>query len=233
MIPKIIHYCWFGKNKKNDLINACALSWCKYLKGYDIVEWNEDNFDLNRNLYVKQAYEAKKWAFVSDYVRLYVLFHNGGIYLDTDVEVFRSFDQFLIHKAFTGFEYCYGKTHPVTAVMGAVKCHVWIGSLLKEYEDIAFIKNGQLNLMSNTTRISAFLNREYAVKNDDKYQVVGDDLHIYPSYFFCRKTKRSFSVHHMDASWNNPLRRKISKIIRANKLFYTIYSSKHLLGKLF
>lgn len=233
MIPKIIHYCWFGKNNKSDLINACILSWRKYLIGYDIIEWNEDNFDVTSNVYVKQAYEAKKWAFVSDYVRLYALFNHGGIYLDTDVEVLQSLDQFLQHKAFTGFEYCYGQTKPITAVMGAEKHNLWIGTLLKEYESLTFVKNGQFDLMTNTVRISNFLENEYDVKNNDQYQIVGDDLHIYPSSFFCRQTKSSFAVHHMYSSWRHPLRRKISTIIRTNKFFYTLYSFRYLFRRCF
>lgn len=94
-IPKTVHYCWFGKGKKSKMVNKCMESWKKYLLDYKIIEWNEDNFDINSNLYVRQAYEAKKYAFVTDYVRLYALYNYGGIYLDTDVEVLKSLDEFL------------------------------------------------------------------------------------------------------------------------------------------
>ena len=94
MIPKIIHYCWFGKNPKNNLILRCIESWKKFCPNYKFVEWNESNFDVNSNLYTKQAYENKKWAFVSDYVRLYALYNYGGIYLDTDCEILQSLDIF-------------------------------------------------------------------------------------------------------------------------------------------
>ena len=97
MIPKKIHYCWFGRNPKPKLAQKCMQSWHKYCNDYEIVEWNEDSFDLEAApLYVKQAYEAKKWAFVTDYVRLYALYYHGGIYMDTDVEVLKSFDPFLL-----------------------------------------------------------------------------------------------------------------------------------------
>lgn len=100
MIPKIIHYCWFGKNDKPKEVKKCLKSWEEYLKDYEIVEWNEDNFDIFNNNYAKEAYEAKKYAFVSDYVRAYVLEKYGGFYLDTDVEVFKSFDELLEKNVF-------------------------------------------------------------------------------------------------------------------------------------
>ncbi len=118
MIPKIIHYCWFGRGQKSEKIKACIASWKKYLPDYEIVEWNEDNFDLSSNLYVKQAYDSKKWAFVSDYVRLYALYHFGGIYMDTDVEVLKSLDEFLDAPSFTGFK---TKDSPITAVLAQKK----------------------------------------------------------------------------------------------------------------
>lgn len=94
---------------------------------YEIVEWNEDNFDLNSNLYVKQAYDSRKWAFVTDYVRLWVLYNFGGVYMDSDVEVFKSLDDLLVHKAFTGFEKTYaGELSPITATMGSIAGHIWI-----------------------------------------------------------------------------------------------------------
>lgn len=103
-IPKVIHYCWFGKGEKSNLSEKCIQSWKEKLEGYEIIEWNEENFNINCNKYVKEAYERKKYAFVSDYVRLYVLYNYGGIYLDTDVEVLKTFDQFLVNDSFVGFE---------------------------------------------------------------------------------------------------------------------------------
>ena len=100
MIPKVIHYCWFGKKPYNELMIKCMESWKKHLPEYEIIEWNEENFDININPYVKEAYNAKKFAFVSDYVRLFVLHKYGGIYLDTDVEVRKNIDKFLVHPAF-------------------------------------------------------------------------------------------------------------------------------------
>ena len=105
MIPKTIHYVWFGRNPKPDLAVKCINSWKKYCPDYEIIEWNEDNFNLDEApLYVRQAYEAKKWAFVSDYVRLWAMTEFGGIYMDTDVEVLKPLDRFLQNEAFSGFE---------------------------------------------------------------------------------------------------------------------------------
>lgn len=114
-IPKIIHYIWVGGREKSDLAKKCIESWKKFCPDYKIKEWNETNFDMEQNLYLKQAYQAKKFAFVSDYMRLKVLFDYGGIYMDTDVELTKPLDEFLVHRAFSGFE---NKVWMPTAVMG-------------------------------------------------------------------------------------------------------------------
>lgn len=100
MIPKIIHYCWFGKKPISEDVKKYIETWKKYCPNYEIKQWNEDNFDINQNLYCKEAYEAEKWAFVSDYVRLKVLYEYGGIYMDTDIELCKSFDDLLIYDAY-------------------------------------------------------------------------------------------------------------------------------------
>ena len=104
MISKKIHYVWFGRGEKNERIKHCIESWKKYLPDYEIIEWNEDNFDINLNDFTKQAYESKKWAYVSDVARLWVLYNEGGIYFDTDVEVYQPLDIFLNQEGFMGFE---------------------------------------------------------------------------------------------------------------------------------
>ena len=104
MIPKKIHYCWFGRNPLPPLALKCIASWKEYCPDYEIKEWNEDNFDLNCNAYVREAYEARKWAFITDYVRLYALVNEGGIYMDTDVEVLKPLDDLLCYDAVSGFE---------------------------------------------------------------------------------------------------------------------------------
>jgi len=103
MIPKVIHYFWFGRGKKNDVIERCMDSWKVHLPDYEIKEWNEDNFNVHINNFTLQAYQMKKWAFVSDYARLHILYHYGGIYLDTDLEITNSLDPFLDYEGFMGF----------------------------------------------------------------------------------------------------------------------------------
>ena len=104
MIPKKIHYCWFGRGEKPKLAKKCIESWKTFCPDYKIIEWNEDNIDVNMNAYTKMCYEQKNYAFLSDYVRLVAVFENGGIYFDTDVEAVKPFDELLPNKAFFGFE---------------------------------------------------------------------------------------------------------------------------------
>ncbi len=220
MIKKTIHYCWFGRNPKSTLIEKCIVSWKKYLPEYQIIEWNEDNFDINENQYVKEAYEAKKWAFVSDYVRLWALREHGGIYLDTDVEVFRNFDAFLEHRFFTGFEKYGNAISPITAIMGAEAKHPLLDHLLDEYQESRFINpDGSHNTTTNTSTITKLLIKTYGVDaKNDSYQQLADDIHIYPSHYFCieEEGKTTYSIHHFAASWR-PYKKQLKARIRRSK----------------
>lgn len=209
MIPKKIHYIWFGGGKKSELMDRCMQSWREHLPDYEIIEWNEHNFDVSQNTYAQQAFQERKWAFVSDYVRLKVLFDYGGIYFDSDIEVRKSFDIFLSHRAFSGFEYYRGVYSPIiTAVMGSVPKHDWIRELLENYKDIEFTP-----LITNTTRVSENLLGKYKINNNNTYQVFSDDVHLYPADVFCTMSQNGFSYHHFDGSWL-PLKSKIAKKIR-------------------
>ncbi|WP_339215174.1 glycosyltransferase [Solibacillus sp. FSL W8-0372] len=207
MIPKKIHYCWFGGNEYPQLMKDCIESWKKYLPEYELIEWNESNFDIKSNQFVKEAYEAKKYAFVSDYVRLYVLYNYGGIYLDTDVEVKKSLNNLLGLKAFTGRE---SDDSYVTGTLGAEKGHLWIKELLDYYTNKSFYdSNGHL---TNTVIITQITKQIYKdIENSNPKRVYeSQDLTIYPFEYFCAKdyktgilksTKNTYSIHHFNGSW--------------------------------
>lgn len=208
-IPKIIHYCWFGGNPKSDLIKKCIRSWEKYCPDYEIIEWNESNFDLEICSYVKEAYEAKKWAFVTDYVRIWALYNYGGVYLDTDCEITKKIDVFLHHSAFTGFE---NTTHPFTAVFAAEKHHPLTKGIIESYSVRHFInEDGSYDITTNTDYITGIFIKKYQVKLDNSLQVFDDGLAIYPNDYFCPKdwidgkiykTKNTYAIHHFNASWH-------------------------------
>ena len=206
-IPKIIHYCWFGEGKKNEKIEQCIESWKKKLPDYKIIEWNEKNFDINSNLYTKEAYEAKKWAFITDYVRLYVLYNYGGIYLDTDVEVLKPLDNFLINKGFSGFE---DEQYIPTGIMGSIKKHEWIEELLKFYENKKFKEGESYDLTPNTETITRITQNKYNIILNNKKQEIVDGFIIYPKEYFCPKnhyngeiriTSNTYTIHHFNGSW--------------------------------
>ena len=137
-IPKTIHYCWFGNNDKPTIVKKCIESWEKNLSDYEIIEWNEETFNIECNDFVKEAYEKKMYAFVSDYVRVYALYNYGGIYLDTDVEVNKSFNDLLENDSIWGFE---EKNYIATSTIGARKGNELIKEFLDEYNGRKFIKN--------------------------------------------------------------------------------------------
>ena len=137
MIPKIIHYCWFGGNSKPKSVEKCIDSWRLYCREFEFIEWNESNFDISSSpQYVQQAYEAKKWAFVSDYVRLCALVEYGGIYLDTDMELLKPIDQLLMHKAFSGTED--GK-HISAGFMGGISDFGFYKQFKNMYNSLSFV----------------------------------------------------------------------------------------------
>ncbi len=206
MIPKTIHYCWFGKNPYSKLMNHCIKTWKEHLTDYEFIEWNEDNFDINSNKYVSEAYSAKKWAFVSDYVRLWAIYNYGGVYLDTDVEVLKSLNDLLDNKAFTGFE---NSLSMVTGIIASEKHNQIIETLLKDYDERTFIlQNGEFDLTTNTKTITNQL-KEIGFLSDNTLQVK-DNFTLYPKDYFCPKdglsgfcniTKNTYVIHHFNGSW--------------------------------
>lgn len=219
MIPKIIHYCWFGKNTLPELAKRCIDSWKRYCPDYEIIEWNEDNFDITKNEYVKEAYESRKWAFVTDYVRLYALYNYGGIYMDTDVEVIKSIDIFLQEQSFSGFE---AKDRIPTGIMACEKRFDLFGELLNDYNDRKFINSdGTLNLTTNVTYITEACLNSGLVLNGEKQTIRGFTL--YPADVFCPKdanthqlniTSNTHTIHHFDGSWISKKDKKKQKLIK-------------------
>lgn len=224
MIPKVIHYCWFGGKKKPQSVYKCIQTWKKVMPDYEIREWNEMNVDLKSLPFVEEAYNRRKYAFVSDVVRLQALYDYGGIYLDTDVEVIKRFDCFLQHSAFVSFE---GNNSISTAVIGAQKGTRFIKDCLSYYKERHFIQpDGTLDVIPNTHIIAKNLSKLGLVFNDSKQSLFNDYLTVYPITFFSAKqfpsgkllvTKDTYSIHHFAASWYGKwgkLKLLIHRIIR-------------------
>jgi len=207
MIPKVIHYCWFGGNPIPDEYKKYMESWKKFCPGYKIIEWNESNYDITKNKYMHEAYQAKKWAFVSDYARLDIIYNHGGVYLDTDVELLKNLDRFLEHKAFAGFA---SKKYVGTGLgFGAVKSHETIRNFRDYYDDVSFInKDGSYNLTACPEHQTKYLLTKGLKPNGKKQNAA--DIIIYPVDYFspiCYKTLKlkltdnTFSIHHYSSSW--------------------------------
>ena len=216
MIPKKIHYVWMGKNPKNSKIKRCMKTWNKKLTGYEIIEWNEDNFDINAHPFVKKAYEEKKWAFVSDYVRFYAVYKYGGVYFDTDVIMIDRIDDLLSNKMFVGFE---SKNYPFTAVFGAEKGHTFCKRVLDYYDNIDLDEFDFAFENNNTLSISDILINEYGCIPNDTDQLLTDGIRVYNSNTLCNPSLKSKTIHAFTATWIDKsqieIRLKITKALRA------------------
>lgn len=193
----MIHYFWFGEKEKSDLIKKCIHSWYKVLDDYQIIEWNESNFDVFQNKYCKTAYKNKKYAFVSDYARLKVLKEYGGIYLDTDMLVIKRLDNFLKSKFFIGFMFdCTLSASPI----GAEKNNIIISELLNKYNDYTNFAAPNNNLFTEF-----FLNKYSELLLNNTYQELeGGGVNIYPKECFCMPTHNKsmgYAVHYFNNSW--------------------------------
>lgn len=211
MIPKIIHYCWFGHNPLPKSAKDCIASWKKYLPDYEIKEWNEDNFDVNIIPYTKDAYAAKKYAFVSDYARFWVLYHYGGLYFDTDVEVIKPIDDLINKGAFMGWETS-GEKASINPGLGL--CVEKGNSIYKEILDIYhstmkfYAEDGTRNSYTMIPMVSELMEK-YGLKRDGSLQTI-KDITIYPIDFFnpynyligeLNKTKNTRTIHWYSMSW--------------------------------
>ena len=211
MIPKVIHYCWFGDNEIPEKEQKCINSWKVFCPDYKIIEWNEKNYDIEKNIYIKQAAEAKKWAFVSDYVRLDVIYQFGGIYLDTDVEVIRSLDPLLKHNAFAGMENVIGEEFSIATGLGfgATKGNPIIYAWRKEYDTLTFYHHdGTEDLLTTPARTTEYMKLLGFQQKNVLQEING--MVIYPTEYFSPKqydtgkiiiTDNTYSIHHYAESW--------------------------------
>jgi hypothetical protein len=211
MIPKIIHYCWFGRKPLPALAVQCIASWEKYLPDYAIKEWNEDNFDVNIVPYTKEAYQSQKYAFVSDYARFWILYKYGGVYFDTDVEVIKPMDEILANGAFMGIEYI--STFGVAPGLGmaCMPCSGIYKEVLDLYATLSFSNgngNGNLNYTTVVEHTTSIL-KKHGLRDSNIIQNI-DGIYIYPSEYFCPKnwitstltiTPNTYTIHHYNASW--------------------------------
>lgn len=211
-IPKTIHYCWFGNKEKSKIVKECIESWKEKCPDYEIREWNENNFDININKYVSEAYQMKKYAFLADYARLWIVYNFGGIYFDTDVELIKNIDDLLKYEAFFASE---DNIHINTGLgFGAKKNNKLIKTIMHEYENISFIqKNGTIDKTTCTVRNTRIIKEYY---NNEIYDFsksyVKDNMCFLPKEYFCplnhetgkmNKTENTYGIHWFSGTWMN------------------------------
>lgn len=216
MIPRIIHYCWFGGNPLPEIEQQCLASWKEHMPEWEMMRWDESNFDLSSApLYVRQAYEARKYAFVSDYVRLWALEQYGGVYVDTDVKVLKSYEPLLEDTAFIGLEE--SKAHlPGTCVMGCEAHCQWVKDMLALYEGVEFVlPDGSLDMTTNVERMGVEMVRHGLKVKDGKWKEIQHiekwGLRVYTHDYFSpitstrvmRKTENTYSIHYFAGSWQD------------------------------
>lgn len=227
MIPRIIHYIWFGGKPLTPIAEQCLASWQEYMPDWQIMRWDESNFDIaSAPLYVRQAYEVRKFAFVSDYVRLWALEQYGGVYVDTDVKVLKSYEPLLSDTAFIGMEESLAHM-PGTCVMGCEPHCLWVRDMLEVYKGVEFVKpDGSLDLTTNVQRMGVIMLKELKserVRELENERICGWrywkqnqyidkwGLRIYTHDYFSpitstrvmRKTKNTYSIHYFAESWRD------------------------------
>ena len=229
MIPKIIHYCWFGKGDKPAKVKECIDSWHRILKDYKIIEWNENNFDYNSLLYTKDAYEAKKYAFVSDVARVKALYEYGGIYLDTDVVVYKTFDEILDNECVLGFE----QGNYIATSFMACNSHF---DLMKEFYDLYIDRlfyddNRNIITGTNVTKLTNLLLDNGLIRNNE-YQVLSNNIVIYPQEYFSpydygncihQNTQNTICEHLYFVSWMSK-KESIKKITK--KIIVSLFGKR-------
>lgn len=248
MIPKIIHYCWLGNHPLPKKHKKFIKSWAKHMPEYQIKCWNEENFDIQSNPFINQAYKAKKYAFVADYIRLFALYTEGGIYLDTDVKVLKSFSPYLNHSFISSIEY-----HPVkdvdkyitkngkrisssdnfgisihSAIIGAEKNCQYVKECLEYYNNINFISEN-INANKTIPVVLAIHAEKYGLRYLNKDQLLQDNIMIYSSDIFSEyrtKSNKSVAIHYCEGSWvHKSLIDKIKNRLKTVNIIYKLYKS--------
>lgn len=232
MIPKIIHYCWFGGKEKPKKMQKCIQTWKEKLSDYVFMEWNESNFDINSLQYVSEAYERKKFAFVSDVARIQVLKKYGGIYMDTDVVVYKSFDEILANRCVLGLEY---DNWVATSFMACEQDHPILEVFEKEYSNIVFTNpDGKENMTTNVQRLTRILTEKGLVR-ENTFQRLEDGIVIYPIEYFSpydyancimEKTDNTFCAHLFFVTWL-PKKEQLKKWLK--KIFVRVFGKQRLI----
>lgn len=251
MIPKKIHYCWFGKNPLPESAKKCIESWKKYMSDYEIIEWNENNYDVHRIPYIAQAYENKKYAFVSDYARFDILYEHGGIYFDTDVEVLKDVTELCNKGNWCGVESTSDRALNAGLGIAAQRREPVFKEILNSYKDSFFInEDGSFNLYTVVERVSDIF-RKYGFKSSNEIQFCAN-FYIYPKEYFCPKdcvtgilniTENTYTIHHYDASWVDKWRKDLlliehkriekygnTKLVKVTNLLNHVFSAFKNLG---
>ncbi|GAT62305.1 glycosyltransferase family 32 protein [Paludibacter jiangxiensis] len=210
MIPKKIHFCWLSDEPYPELISKCIASWQRYLPDYEFVLWDKNKFNIENIPWVKEAYANKKYAFAADYIRLYALYTEGGIYLDSDIEVIKDISPLLEQTSFMGFETA-GCLEP--AVMGAGQGMEWVKKCLDYYKDKHFIKSdGTLEMRPLPGIMGEILDKDYSLPKNISDSIVLNNagLTLYPAHYFSPKnyhtkqihiTSETYTIHHFEVSW--------------------------------
>jgi Glycosyltransferase sugar-binding region containing DXD motif len=229
MIPRTIHYIWLGRSVKPALMQRCIQSWHDHLPDFRIVEWNEDNFDLSSSPWLKSMYASGKYAFASDFVRLKVLQQFGGVYLDTDLEVFNSFCHCLDAGMILGF--MYDDCALSTALIGSIPNHPALAGLISIYESL----DKQSAIINNTIMTKYFLAHYPSFRLTGREQTIADDIHIFPKDYFeipSKKTDRGFTRHHGSNTWlglvrKQSLLKRVVNLALGDELYYALSAYKN------
>ena len=218
-IPKVIHYCWFGKKEIPAQYRKWMESWKHYCPDYEIIEWNEDNYDVHKNRYLSQTYELGKWAFVSDYARIDIIHEYGGVYLDTDVELVKNIDEMLGNDAFCGFET--SKYVAYGLGFGAKKHHFIVNEIKKYYDEICFTLDNEVLNQITCPIIQTDIMKRHGLVCNGEFQIVGG-MTVYPSRVLCgmspssfrmqRDLEHTYAIHHFSGSWVEDMQGKKSII---------------------